>query len=240
MTVVDATVGDDLLHTTWGDGRTARFHHLWLPRQLRMRRVPAPPDLRADPRLARPARRHRSPPSAGLRRRPARRMARRSSVRLYRCLARGVRLRAGLPPAVAVAAHPLAAADLASPPEIRFDDVMAADARPPTCLRQLRRVRGVSFVRGAPLEPGTVTQVAERIAFLRNSNFGLLWDVRRNPSADSLAYTSHPLMPHTDLVSRTDQPGLQFLHCLVFDATGGDSVLVDGFACADRAASHRP
>ena len=80
--------------------------------------------------------------------------------------------------------------------------------------------------------PRTVVGLAERIAFLRNSNFGLLWDVVSKPDPDSLAYTAHALAPHVDLVSREMLPGVQFLHCLVFDATGGDSVLVDGFACA--------
>ena len=98
----------------------------------------------------------------------------------------------------------------------------------------------MSFVRGAPTEPGTVVGLAERVAFLRNSNFGLLWDVVSKPDPDSLAYTAHALSPHIDLVSREMLPGVQLLHCLVFEATGGDSVLVDGFACAAELAADRP
>jgi gamma-butyrobetaine dioxygenase len=113
---------------------------------------------------------------------------------------------------------------------------MASDAELLAWLEQLR-IHGVTFVRGAPTIPGTVVGLAERVAFLRNSNFGLLWDVVSRPDPDSLAYTSHSLSPHIDLCSREMLPGIQFLHCLVFEASGGDSILVDGFACAAELAA---
>jgi gamma-butyrobetaine dioxygenase len=124
----------------------------------------------------------------------------------------------------------------APPPEVAYAAVMDSDAGLREWLRQLERF-GISFVRGAPTTPGTVVGLAERIAFLRNSNFGLLWDVVSKPDPDSLAYTAHALGPHIDLVSREMLPGIQLLHCLVFDAEGGDSVLVDGFACAAELAA---
>jgi gamma-butyrobetaine dioxygenase len=128
---------------------------------------------------------------------------------------------------------------VAPPPEVAYPAVMDSDAGLLDWLRQLAGF-GLSFVRGAPTTPGTVVGLAERIAFLRNSNFGLLWDVVSKPDPDSLAYTAHALGPHIDLVSREMLPGLQFLHCLVFDAEGGDSVLVDGFACAAELAAEVP
>ena len=126
-----------------------------------------------------------------------------------------------------------------TPPEVAYDAVMAGEAGLLEWLCQLERF-GVSFVREAPTTPGTVVGIAERIAFLRNSNFGLLWDVESKPDPDSLAYTAHALGPHIDLVSREMLPGIQLLHCLVFDAAGGDSVLVDGFACAGELAVEDP
>jgi len=128
---------------------------------------------------------------------------------------------------------------VATPPEVAYDAVMDGDDGLREWLYQLERF-GVSFVRGAPTTPGTVVGLAERIAFLRNSNFGLLWDVVSKPDPDSLAYTALPLGPHIDLVSREMLPGIQLLHCLVFDAEGGDSVLVDGFACAAELAADDP
>jgi gamma-butyrobetaine dioxygenase len=118
-------------------------------------------------------------------------------------------------------------------------DVMGTDEGVRRWLVQLQR-HGVSFIRNAPTEPGTAPRIAERVAFLRNSNFGLLWDVVSKPDPDSLAYTAHALAPHVDLVSREMLPGVQLLHCLVFDATGGDSILVDGFACAAELALTDP
>ena len=114
------------------------------------------------------------------------------------------------------------AADL---PEIEFDEVMSDDDGLRRYLGQLVEF-GVSFVRHAPTVDGTVAALAERIAFIRNSNFGPVWDVISKPDPDSLAYTSHTLTPHTDLVARQMMPGVQFLHCMVFEATGGDSTLV--------------
>jgi gamma-butyrobetaine dioxygenase len=123
--------------------------------------------------------------------------------------------------------------------EVAYDRVMGSDGELLTWLQRLERV-GVGFVRDAPTEPGTVTGIAERVAFLRNSNFGLLWDVVSKPNPDSIAYTSGGLSPHIDLVAREMLPGVQFLHCLVCDASGGDSVLVDGFACAAELAATDP
>ena len=124
-------------------------------------------------------------------------------------------------------------------PEVAYEAIMQSDTDLLAWLQQIRRF-GVSFVRGAPTVPSTVAKVAERVAFRRNSNFGLLWDVVSKPDPDSLAYTAHGLAPHVDLVSRETMPGVQFLHCLVFEATGGDTILVDGFACADELAATDP
>lgn len=122
------------------------------------------------------------------------------------------------------------AADL---PEISYDDVMHSDAGLLAWLHLLRDY-GLCFVRGVPTDPRTVVDVAGRISFLRNTNFGILFDVESKPDPDSLAYTSNRLNCHSDLPNREMPPGLQFLHCLVFEATGGDSILVDAFACADE------
>ena len=127
----------------------------------------------------------------------------------------------------------------APPPEVAYDAVMSSDAELLAWLHQLQRI-GVSFIRGAPTVLGTVTGIAERVAFLRNSNFGLVWDVISKPDPDSIAYTAHALAPHIDLCARETLPGVQFLHCLVFEATGGDSMLVDGFACAAELAASDP
>ena len=95
------------------------------------------------------------------------------------------------------------------------------------------RDTGLTHVRGVPTEPGSLAQIARRIAFIRESNFGVLFNVQSKVDADSNAYTAFNLPLHTDLPTRELQPGLQFLHCLVNDAEGGESIFVDGFAIAE-------
>ena len=51
--------------------------------------------------------------------------------------------------------------------------------------------------------------------------------------ATDLAYTSLPLDPHTDNPYRCPVPGVQLLHCLANETSGGLSTLVDGFAAAE-------
>ena len=91
---------------------------------------------------------------------------------------------------------------------------------------------GLSQVRGVPTEPGSLTSIAQRISFIRESNFGVLFNVQSRADADSNAYTAFNLPLHSDLPTRELQPGLQFLHCLVNEAQGGESIFVDGFAIA--------
>ena len=93
--------------------------------------------------------------------------------------------------------------------------------------------KGVALVTGLPAEDLVVLTLAGRIALIEGSHFGHHFNVESKPDAENLAYTPHKLYPHNDLPSRRYPPGIQFLHCLQNDATGGDSVLVDGIACAD-------
>ncbi|MGA5586196.1 gamma-butyrobetaine dioxygenase [Pseudomonas siliginis] len=99
---------------------------------------------------------------------------------------------------------------------------------------------GLTQVRGVPTEPGSLKLIAQRIAFIRESNFGVLFNVQSKADADSNAYTAFNLPLHTDLPTRELQPGLQFLHCLVNDAEGGESIFVDGFAIAEALRQEEP
>ncbi|WP_445571211.1 gamma-butyrobetaine dioxygenase [Pseudomonas sp. E102] len=99
---------------------------------------------------------------------------------------------------------------------------------------------GLTQVRGVPTEPGSLKQIAQRISFVRESNFGVLFNVQSKADADSNAYTAFNLPLHSDLPTRELQPGLQFLHCLVNEAVGGESIFVDGFAIAQALRQEDP
>jgi len=99
---------------------------------------------------------------------------------------------------------------------------------------------GFIIFEGVPAEPGMVLKVGGRFGFVRETNFGALFDVRSTPDASDLAYTSLALDPHTDNPYRTPVPGIQLLHCLVNETRGGLSTLVDGFAVAQALRLREP
>jgi gamma-butyrobetaine dioxygenase len=92
---------------------------------------------------------------------------------------------------------------------------------------------GFIIFSNVPSEHKQVLAVANTFGFTRVTNFGELFDVRSTPNASDLAYTSIHLDPHTDNPYRSPVPGVQLLHCLVNETSGGLSTLVDGFAVAE-------
>src|SRR5579864_1207644 len=99
---------------------------------------------------------------------------------------------------------------------------------------------GFIIFEGVPSEPGMVLKVGARFGFTRETNFGALFNVRSTPDANDLAYTSLALDAHTDNPYRTPVPGIQLLHCLVNETSGGLSTLVDGFAVAQALRADEP
>ncbi len=92
--------------------------------------------------------------------------------------------------------------------------------------------RGFVLLHDVPAEPGTVLEVAASFGFVRETNYGRLFDVRVEPQPGNLAYTSRRILPHTDNPYRDPVPTIQLLHCLRAADAGGETGLVDGFAAA--------
>lgn len=126
------------------------------------------------------------------------------------------------------------AADLAAPPgppaadwaAYLRDDRVRAD-----CLDAVARY-GFALLRGVPAAAGMVLAVAGTFGYVRETNYGRLFDVRVVPDPANLAFTSREIAPHTDNPYRDPAPTLQLLHCLRDAAAGGETGLVDGFAVA--------
>ena len=91
---------------------------------------------------------------------------------------------------------------------------------------------GLSLVTGLDARHDAGMEVAKRIGFLRETNFGTTFQVQSKPNPNNLAYTSVALPPHTDLPNQELPPGFQFLHCLANEAEGGGSTFADGLAIA--------
>jgi len=77
-----------------------------------------------------------------------------------------------------------------------------------------------------------ITQLARRISFLRETNYGRIFDVRSKAQANNQAYTQQALPLHTDLPFYKNAPDIQFLHCIRQSDGGGESVFVDGVSAA--------
>lgn len=90
---------------------------------------------------------------------------------------------------------------------------------------------GLAFLRNVPVREGAVVEVAERIGLIRETNEGRTFDVR------SVA-TSRGIPVHTDGPYRDPVPGFQLLHCVAAAGEGGESILVDGMAVAERVRAH--
>ncbi len=94
---------------------------------------------------------------------------------------------------------------------------------------------GVAKLYNCKAEPGQLNKIIERIGFIRETNYGKIFEVRVEKNALNQAYTAKALPLHTDLPFYNNPPGVQMLHCIIQseDANGGgSSILADGLAVA--------
>ena len=125
------------------------------------------------------------------------------------------------------------AADQPQVPTFAYAAVMNDDQALDTWLQCLAEL-GVSLVVGMPTQRGTVQLLAERVGQVRATNFGTLFEVESKPNPNNSAYTALALDLHTDIPNVPSPPGVQLLHCIVNEAHGGGSILVDGFRVAEE------
>jgi gamma-butyrobetaine dioxygenase len=116
-------------------------------------------------------------------------------------------------------------------PEGSWPRYLAEPAERARCLDAVLR-QGFVLLHDVPAENGMVLEVAASFGYVRETNYGRLFDVRVEPSPDNLAYTSREILPHTDNPYRDPVPTIQLLHCLRTADDGGDTGLVDGFCAA--------
>ena len=120
---------------------------------------------------------------------------------------------------------------MAAVPAADWATYLADDTVREQCLDAVARY-GFALLLGVPASPGMVLAVAETFGYVRETNYGRLFDVRVEPHPANLAFTSREIAPHTDNPYRDPVPTVQLLHCLRNAAAGGDTGLVDGFAAA--------
>ncbi len=91
-----------------------------------------------------------------------------------------------------------------------------------------------------PIDRDSLKAHAKRFGFLRETNFGEIFNVETKPNPSDLAYTDVALASHTDNPYREPVPGIQYLHCLRNEVAGGLSTLVDGMAVAEAIGDENP
>ena len=116
---------------------------------------------------------------------------------------------------------------------VPFSGMMGRDADLQRLLENIEAT-GLGIVTEAPTDHLAVIRIAERIAYVEESHFGRYFDVVSEVHPENLSYTPDALHPHNDLPSRQHLPGVQLLHCRRNEVAGGDSVLVNSVAAAER------
>ena len=100
--------------------------------------------------------------------------------------------------------------------------------------------RGFMLIDATPTLPDSILTIARRFGFVRETNFGAFFEVYSRPESNDLAYRPVALGPHTDNPYRNPVPGIQLLHCLQNETSGGLSTLVDSLAVAQQLQKEDP
>lgn len=99
---------------------------------------------------------------------------------------------------------------------------------------------GIALIQNMPDTNDGLQALCELFGTVRPSFSGYAFDVFSKANPENLAYTSKGLELHTDLPAEELAPGIQFLHCRVNDAVGGDSLFVDATAVANIFKDNHP
>jgi gamma-butyrobetaine dioxygenase len=114
------------------------------------------------------------------------------------------------------------------------DDRVAADAI------SVFMDQGAFILSEAPDVPGTLEELATRLGPIREVLFDRIHDVKVDPGGYNVAHTPLALPPHNDFASYTWPPSVQALHMLVNEATGGKSIIVDGWSVLESLRDDHP
>lgn len=122
---------------------------------------------------------------------------------------------------------------------VDFDDLLQDDLALFHWMKKLDQ-DGLSLVNKMPSTISALDDVANRIDYQRQTNFGTTFEVKSEPKPINLAYTNLALPLHTDLSNFETPPGYQFLHCLANDCEGGESIFADGLKVLEDMRTEAP
>lgn len=241
-TIRGATTDGRILTLDWSDGRTSRYHAIWLRMNtcdpetfnLDTREITRSPlGLPAEVRIERVS--VRSDGAVGLVFQPEGHAALFDPgwLRLHDYSNGGRRDDAAVEKVL------WTTAECPEPPTFDGAGILDDDATFTAFLTAVAS-HGLARLRNAPADPDFAERFASRIGIIRDNNFGRIWNVRVEPGSGSNAYTALELAPHVDLATREYQPGLQILHCVENTAPGGRAMMIDGFRVAEDLRTEAP
>jgi gamma-butyrobetaine dioxygenase len=102
------------------------------------------------------------------------------------------------------------------------------------------RAYGFAVMDDLPAESGALCKVVDLFGYIRETNYGRWFEVRAEVNPNNLAYTNLGLQAHTDNPYRDPVPTLQILSCVENTVEGGESSVVDGFAVVEALKAESP
>lgn len=99
---------------------------------------------------------------------------------------------------------------------------------------------GVAFIEKVPANPQSTEMAVRRMFPIHKTLFGEMWTFSDSMDHSDTAYTKDYLGPHTDNLYFSDASGLQILHCIQLNATGGETILIDGFKAVEQLRLKKP
>uniref|UniRef100_UPI0037E979AB trimethyllysine dioxygenase, mitochondrial n=1 Tax=Semicossyphus pulcher TaxID=241346 RepID=UPI0037E979AB len=99
---------------------------------------------------------------------------------------------------------------------------------------------GFAFVEGVPATVEATQAVTERVSIIRETTYGRMWSFTADFSRGDTAYSTMALDRHTDTTYFQEPCGIQVFHCIKHAATGGKTLLVDGFYAAEKVRQRSP
>ncbi|CAG9799120.1 unnamed protein product [Chironomus riparius] len=96
-------------------------------------------------------------------------------------------------------------------------------------------LNGFAFIEGVQATQQNTEFVIRQLFPIHKTLFGEMWTFsdEKKDHMDT-AYTNYYLGPHNDNTYFNDASGLQILHCIMNQCTGGENFLIDGFQVAEK------
>lgn len=127
----------------------------------------------------------------------------------------------------------------ANVPSANWEKFLSSDEELKDFLNNFLRY-GIAFVDGVPDSVEATEATSERLGLIRETTYGRMWSLTSDFSRGDTAYTKMALDRHTDSTYYHEPCGIQVLHGLRHEGTGGRTVLVDGFYAANQVRQQSP